>query len=243
MKANLSEIMESIQGEGLLAGSRQVFLRFTGCNLRCEYCDTPASYEPLPWCQVAEETGKGDLWSQIQNPLSVQQIGSLIKKYSSQWISLTGGEPLLWPDFIKELGDYLKPQGYLLLLETNGTLFQQLEQCLSCLDMISMDYKLPSTAGADYARLHAQFLSVAAAKPIYIKMVIDSQIKRAELESALETITDIKPDITLILQPVTPRGNAAAPSMEQLLDFQQLCQRKIADVRIIPQIHKLMGLI
>jgi organic radical activating enzyme len=235
--------MESIQGEGLLVGSRQVFLRFTGCNLRCAYCDTPASFEPLPYCQVAKVTGRGDLWEQVSNPFSVEQIIEKLKNYSSQWISLTGGEPLLWTDFIKEMGAQLKPQGYKLLLETNGTLYKQLRECLPFIDMISMDFKLPSATGFNCKEMHAQFLTVAGNTPIYIKIVIDTNVEGKEIEAALEIITAVNPNITLILQPVTPIKNVVAPRIEKLLDLQKICQEKILDVRIIPQIHKMMGLI
>ncbi|PKM76486.1 MAG: 7-carboxy-7-deazaguanine synthase QueE [Firmicutes bacterium HGW-Firmicutes-15] len=243
MKANLAEIMESIQGEGLLVGSRQVFLRFTGCNLRCAYCDTPGSFEPLPYCQVAKVTGRGDLWEQVPNPFSVEQIREHLKNYSSQWISLTGGEPLLWADFIREMGEKLKPQGYKLMLETNGTLYEQLGECLPYIDLISMDYKLPSATGVNCGAEHAQFLTVAANKAVYIKIVIDSKVEREEIEEALGIITAVNPNILLILQPVTPIKAAYSLSIEKLLDLQKMCQEKIADVRIIPQIHKMMGLI
>ncbi|MDD3364369.1 MAG: 7-carboxy-7-deazaguanine synthase QueE [Syntrophomonas sp.] len=243
MKANLAEIMESIQGEGLLVGSRQVFLRFTGCNLRCAYCDTPASFEPLAYCQVAKVTGRGDLWEQVPNPLSVEQVLEQLENYSSQWISLTGGEPLLWADFIKEIGTSLKHRGYKLLLETNGTLYEQLDKCLPYIDVISMDYKLPSSTGIDCGAKHAQFLTVAGNKPVYIKIVIDAKVKRVEIEAALGIITDVNPNITLILQPVTPIRDAVSPSIDKLLDLQKMCREKISDVRIIPQIHKMMGLI
>jgi 7-carboxy-7-deazaguanine synthase len=243
LKANLAEIMESIQGEGLLVGSRQVFLRFTGCNLRCSYCDTPASFQPMPYCQVAKVTGRGDLWEQVPNPFSVEQVLEQLKNYSSQWISLTGGEPLLWADFIKEMGASLKPQGYKLLLETNGTLYEQLGECLPYIDVISMDYKLPSATGMDCGAKHAQFLTVAVEKPVYIKIVIDAKVDQEEIEEAVEIITAVNPNITLILQAVTPIRDAVSPSIEKLLDLQKICQETIRDVRIIPQIHKMMGLI
>jgi organic radical activating enzyme len=188
-------------------------------------------------------TGRSDLWEQLPNPLSVEQVQEQLKNFSSQWISLTGGEPLLWADFIKEVGEKLKPQGYKLLLETNGTLHEQLGECLPYIDLISMDYKLPSAAGTDCGSKHSQFLSVAMEKPVYIKIVIDAKVQKEEIEEAVEIIANVNPNITLILQAVTPVRDAVSPSNERLLDLQKMCREKVSDVRIIPQLHKIMGLI
>lgn len=243
MKARFAEIMESVQGEGLLVGSRQVFLRFSGCNLRCLYCDTKNSIEIEPYCQVCLTTGRGDIWQHVPNPLSVDQVVELMNNYDSPWISLTGGEPLLWPDFIRKLGNRLKPQGYKIMLETNGVLYDQLDLCLSCLDMISMDFKLPSATGEDNWANHNQFLERAISKPIYIKIVIDTNVKAWEVKEAVKIIASINSNIPLILQPVTPITSIYPPDIEIIIDLQKMCLQDLRDVRIIPQIHKSLGLI
>src|SRR5512140_798032 len=95
MKAPVSEIFASYQGEGIYTGQPQIFVRFVGCNLRCDYCDTPAN-------QSLDEN---------QKYYSLETIISRIKTLSSQKISgcegsvpktvsLTGGEPLLYPHFL-----------------------------------------------------------------------------------------------------------------------------------------------
>lgn len=243
MKARLTEIMESVQGEGLLVGSRQVFLRFSGCNLRCSYCDTLNSIGPEPNCRVSLTAGRGDIWQYWPNPLSMDQIIKLLSNYNSRWISLTGGEPLLWADFISELGKRLKPQGYSFLLETNGILYDQLDLCLSCLDMISMDFKLPSATGEDNWSKHSQFLERAFNKPIYIKIVVDTKVKEWEIQEAVKIIAAVNSNIPLILQPVTPIAGIYPPDMDTILNLQKMCLQDLRDVRIIPQIHKYIGLI
>ncbi len=243
MKARLAEIMESVQGEGLLVGSRQIFLRFSGCNLRCSYCDTESSIEAQPYCRISHTTGRGDLWQNVPNPLSVDQIVGLLSYYSSKWISLTGGEPLLWADFISELGSRLKPQGYNFMLETNGLLYEQLDTCLPGLDMISMDFKLPSATGEDNWSKHSQFLVRAVNKPLYTKIVVDTKVREVEVKEAVKILAAVNPYIPLILQPVTPIGDIAPPDMEIILNLQKICLEDIQDVRIIPQLHKYIGLI
>lgn len=243
MKANLAEIMESVQGEGLLVGTRQVFLRFSGCNLRCSYCDTITSMEAQPYCRVIYTTGRGDVGENMPNPLSIDQIVDTISSYCSKWISLTGGEPLIWNNFISELSRRLKPRGYNFMLETNGTLYEQLETCLEGLDLISMDIKLPSATGEDNWSKHMQFLIRAVNKPTYAKVVVDSKVSDSEIRETVKIIAAVNADIPLILQPVTPVKDVYPPNMEKIIRLQKMCLEKIRDVRVIPQIHKYMGLI
>jgi len=241
LNAKLAEIMESIQGEGLMVGSRNVFVRFAGCNLRCSYCDTPSSFEANPYCMISK-SAQSDLWEKVSNPLSVSQVVEIIKSYSSKWISLTGGEPLLWAEFISEMGNVLKAQGYQLLLETNGTLYDQLEICLPYVDLISMDFKMPSATGEDNWTEHTEFLKRAGSKPVYIKIVIDKLVNPKEVKDAIGIIASVNRNIPLILQPATPVGAIVSPDISTLLDLQKICLEEIRDVRIIPQLHKLMGL-
>ena len=88
MKTHINEIFSSIQGEGILIGRRQIFVRFSGCNLDCNYCDTSKSRNPI----------LGDL---ITKEELINKINNLITP-DFHSISLTGGEPLLHSDFIKE---------------------------------------------------------------------------------------------------------------------------------------------
>ncbi|MDD3268900.1 MAG: 7-carboxy-7-deazaguanine synthase QueE [Syntrophomonadaceae bacterium] len=244
MKAEFTEIMESIQGEGLLLGVKQVFLRFAGCNLCCSYCDTQASKEYSELCRLHKKTGSRELVEEISNPLSKQQLIDLVQQFNSSWVSLTGGEPLLWADFIAILMAELKPRGYKFLLETNGTMEPELVKCLPLIDMISMDFKLPSATGCDCWDLHERFLLRAREKPCYVKIVITADTTCSELSTAVDIIKSVDKGISLILQPVTPGHDCGqAPGMEYLLALQKLALGELDDVRLIPQIHPFMGLI
>lgn len=243
MKAELTQIMESIQGEGLLLGVKQVFLRFAGCNLACSYCDTPASRGRSEFCRLYTKTGSKELAEEISNPLSSEQIVDLVGKFAASWISFTGGEPMLWADFIADLMAVLKPQGYKFLLETNGTLEQELDKCLPLIDMISMDFKLPSATGYDCWERHRRFLLKARKKPCYVKIVITADTSYNEINTAIELMKSIDKKIPLVLQPVTPGHGAPASDLGHLLIMQDLALRELEDVRLIPQIHPLMGLI
>ncbi len=122
MKVN--EMFTSIQGEGVYIGIPMFFIRFTGCNLRCEWCDTQyAFYE-------GEE-------------MSIGEIVKKVEESGMEWVCLTGGEPLLQED-IYQLVDILLRKGYKVLVETNGSL--PVEKLPTEEDLvISLDIKTPSS--------------------------------------------------------------------------------------------------
>ena len=132
MKAPIIEIFSSFQGEGLLIGERQIFVRFAGCNLNCNYCDTNNS--------KSEKSGK------LMTPDEVTaEINKLITP-DCKTISFTGGEPSLYPDFISEVSDNFDLN---IMLETNGTLPEKID-LIKKLDMVSLDIKLPEHFDGDF---------------------------------------------------------------------------------------------
>lgn len=242
MKANLHEIMCTIQGEGALVGTKQVFIRFKGCNLRCSYCDTEESFTNSKNCLVYREVGKNDNIEVYQNPLTIDEVSNIVKGFDASWISFTGGEPLLEADFIAEFINRLKGSRYKYLLETNGTLPEELLKVIKYLDYISMDIKLPSTVGQNYMKIHEEFLSVAQQKPCYIKMVITPDYIKDEIIETLHMIKRINPEITLFIQPVTPRKNDLTVDIFKCIAIQEYSLNILNDVRILPQIHPWLGL-
>ncbi|MDQ5986047.1 MAG: 7-carboxy-7-deazaguanine synthase [Syntrophus sp. SKADARSKE-3] len=122
MPLKVNEIFHSIQGESSYAGRPCVFVRLTGCNLRCFYCDTAYAYEDGQW-------------------LEIQDIKAQIRSFSCSLVEITGGEPLLQeetPVLIRTLLD----EGFAVLMETNGSRDIRLvdERCVRI-----MDVKLPGS--------------------------------------------------------------------------------------------------
>ncbi|MBN1694577.1 radical SAM protein [candidate division WOR-3 bacterium] len=122
----VNEIFYSIQGESSFSGIPFVFVRLTGCNLRCSYCDTKYAYEE------GEE-------------LTVEQILKKIKKYKCRYVEITGGEPLLQEE-TPFLVDSLVDKGFNVLVETNGT---KDISVISDKAAIIMDIKCPSSGEVD----------------------------------------------------------------------------------------------
>ncbi|MBC8246454.1 MAG: radical SAM protein [Deltaproteobacteria bacterium] len=97
----INEIFYSIQGESTYAGVPCMFIRLSGCNLRCTYCDTREAYEP-------------------GRPMTVSAILKTLEGINPFWVAVTGGEPLLQPE-TPELIDAMMARGYQVILETNGS--------------------------------------------------------------------------------------------------------------------------
>lgn len=236
----ISEIFSSLQGEGPYVGSRQIFVRFAGCNLCCPYCDTPAAQVSRPPHAAIEcSPGKGEFFH-VANPLTSDQVLAYIEhllRLPHQAISFTGGEPLCQVEALAELASRLAVPRY---LETNGVLTTPLLQILPYVDIISMDMKLPSSLGHAYWQEHEEFLRIAAAKEVFVKIVVTPAVTDQELFQAVNIITRVDPQIPLILQPVSLPKSQPGVAPDQLLVWQEKCLRKLTQVRVIPQVHKIL---
>lgn len=222
MTGRINEIFESIQGEGIYFGERQVFARFSGCNLKCNYCDT--DFESYREYQPRELL------------LEIKAFGSGFHS-----LSFTGGEPLLQKDFLKESLRLVKANGYTTYLETNGTLANELQEVIGDVDIVAMDIKLPSATGLErgYWREHRDFIKVARAKEVFIKVVVTNSAKREEFIVALELLKETGYAGTVVLQ---PDSFADREGLETTLSsFKELCEKDFIPVRVIPQMHKIMG--
>ena len=115
--------------------------------------------------------------TELINPVKPEDVLPYIKyrlQSPHHSVSITGGEPLLFTDFIRVLAQEIKPLNEPLFLETNGTLPKQLEKVIDIVDIISMDMKLPSDVQAEYWQEHEQFLRIAAQKDVYVKIVVSA---------------------------------------------------------------------
>ena len=160
MKAPIIEIFSSFQGEGLLIGERQIFVRFAGCNLNCNYCDTNDS--------KSKDSGK------LMTPDEVIDEINRILTPDCRTISFTGGEPSLYPDFISEVS---KSFDLKIMLETNGTLPDNIDS-IDKLDVVSLDIKLPEHFDGDFDEeiflneIKSLNLLMAKCINVYCKVVI-----------------------------------------------------------------------
>jgi len=241
--ACLVEVFSSIQGEGLYVGCRQVFVRLAGCNISCQYCDTTESFCVPEVAKIEQNSGKRDYLA-IVNPVPVaclvDHIAGLFRSQHHS-VSITGGEPLLQPEVVAAIGS-LREKGFLIYLETNGTLPNALDKVIGRIDIVSMDFKLPSAMnGIEYWQQHEQFLQIAVRSQPFVKVVLSDETTADEIMRTTELIKKVNPAIPLIFQPVTPTNGVLAVNPQKVLLWQQFALNRLRDVRVIPQTHKMMG--
>jgi len=222
MKGKISEVFDSIQGEGLYLGERQVFVRFFGCNLNCRFCDTRLNsfleYEPE------------ELYKELK----------MYHRRGHHSVSFTGGEPLLQKDFLKEVLKLTHKDNLKNYLETNGTLPDALKEVIDYIHIVAMDLKLSSSTGLNnFWEAHRVFLEVAAKKEVFVKIVICECTEEGDLMDGLKIIRETAKNTILILQ---PDSGARQASLDSKLDFfKNICRREKIITCVIPQVHKITG--
>ncbi|HSA31857.1 MAG TPA: 7-carboxy-7-deazaguanine synthase QueE [Candidatus Omnitrophota bacterium] len=220
MKIGISEIFLSLQGEGKYIGTPHVFVRLAGCHIRCRWCDTDFS---------------------LKETLSCEDLLGRIKElyHPGCWISFTGGEPLLQAEELSCFLPSLKERKWPVYLETNGILAGPLKKVIDCVDVIAMDIKLPSSAGqGPFWKEHEEFLRAASAKEVFVKTVITPETSDDEFNRAVDLIARRSPEITLCLQP--EHSGLFKGALEKCRALQRMAALRLKDVRVIPQVHKLM---
>jgi organic radical activating enzyme len=226
MKAPIVEIFSSIQGEGLFIGRRQIFIRFAGCNLSCNYCDTPESQKSSHGNFLSVE----DVIRKIDN-LKTPDIHS---------ISFTGGEPLLYTDFINKI---IEKTDLNIFLETNGTLPDKIRK-LEKIDFVSLDLKIPEHFDNDFDNeifeneLKTLKILIECNSNIYCKLVVLPSTELNTIEKVAKRIANESNNISLVIQPVSPIEQWQN-NINKLFDFSKIAG-KYVDVLVIPQTHKFL---
>ena len=215
----ISEIFYSIQGEGMLAGVPSVFIRTSGCNLRCTWCDTPYT----SWMPEGAE-------------MTVESILDAVRRHGATHAVVTGGEPML-QDEVVTLTQRLKDLGLHVTIETAGTVFQP----VAC-DLMSISPKLANSTpwereegrwGAQHERLRYQpqvLKKLMSACPYQLKFVVSARDDLQEIEVVL---TETNADRNRVI--LMPEGTDSGVVHERSVWLVEVC--KSAHFRYGPRLH------
>ena len=205
----ISEVFYSIQGEGLLAGQPSVFIRTSGCNLRCRWCDTPYTS-----------------WHPEGTSMSLTEVLSTLEMYPSRYAVVTGGEPMIAPE-IEALTEALRERAYHITIETAATVFKP----VAC-DLASVSPKLANSTpwqeeNGKYAERHEALRinpeviqSFVEEYPYQLKFVIDSPEDLEELEILMGRLKGI--DRTRVL--LMPQSTTSEELNEKSHRISELCK-------------------
>jgi 7-carboxy-7-deazaguanine synthase len=211
----IAEIFYSIQGEGSLVGTPSVFVRSSGCNLRCSWCDTPyTSWNP-----------EGDDW-----PL--ERILAAVDAYAARHVVVTGGEPMIAREIV-DITRGLRQRGRHITIETAGTVFAPVE----C-DLMSISPKLAnSTPPGEWAVRHERLRiqpetlrRLMTAYEYQLKFVIAQPDDVAE---ALELLRALDADAGKVI--LMPEGVDAAVLRDRGVWLAEVCKRE--GFRFSPRLH------
>jgi organic radical activating enzyme len=243
----IREIFCSVQGEGPYVGTRQAFVRFSGCNLNCNYCDT--NFENPGTCDYEKVEGSS-IFEKVPNPVSVEKLESMLQPFKKlHSVSLTGGEPLLHANFIEKLNISVP-----LYLESNMTLPEQARKLRENIAYVAGDFKLPDAIREirpEARDVHVEntiecfrLLRKNSSRDCFCKIVVGRDTKPETVIMAVEAIASYVSCI--ILQPETPAGSAVSTprftqaSVKTIIKLQKTLL-ELADTRIIPQTHRMWG--
>ena len=217
----IAEIFHSIQGEGLLAGVPSIFIRTSGCNLRCHWCDTPyASWRP-------------------EGPdMSIEEILKKLTEWNCDHVVLTGGEPMIAPD-LPELATVLKKQKKHITIETAGTILPNGIPC----DLASISPKLSNSTPSperdpawakkhESIRLQPEVISEWIRKyPFQLKFVVSSENDLAEIKDLLSRLPPVPLHQILLM----PEGIDVKTLVTRSPWLVEICKRE--GFRFCPRLH------
>ena len=235
MKVRLFEIFTSVEGEGILYGTKTLFVRLAGCPFTCFYCDT---LDALPLDSGKEYT--------------IEEACDLIDKElhdKTYKVNFTGGDPLIQHDAVAEMAKHVQSLKIPTYLESACFDSNKFNHILPFIDFVKIEFKTEDSDFIDskhYPNLIENVLdclrnSVSSKKITYIKIVVSSKTKVESFKKLLIAIFKAvsKEDLAGFI--IQPTYGISEPSLENLLNLYDLVYPYYNEVRIVPQLQKLMG--
>ncbi|MCA9813286.1 MAG: 7-carboxy-7-deazaguanine synthase QueE [Nitrosarchaeum sp.] len=235
MNVRLFEIFTSVEGEGILFGTKTLFVRLAGCPFSCFYCDT---VESLP-------LESGDEYS-IDNACKLIDAKLQNQTYK---VNFTGGDPLIQHKSVAELAKHVQSKKIPTYLESSCFDSERFSYVLPFIDIVKIEFKTKDSDFVDSKHYNTLIdsaakclsLAVSAKKTTYIKIVVSAKTKPEDFDSLVAKIFDTvtKDDIDGFI--IQPTFGIKEPSLELLLELYDLVYPHYVDVKVVPQLHKLIG--
>jgi len=235
LKVRIFEIFTSVEGEGILYGTKTLFVRLAGCPFTCFYCDTK---ESLPLDSGKEYS--------IEN--AKQLIDTNLKNQTYK-VNFTGGDPLIQHQAVAQLAKYIQEKNIPTYLESSCFDIDRFNHVLPFIDIVKIEFKTKDSDFVDskhYEKLINHTMkclesSVKAKKTTYIKIVISSKTKVNEFkELTAQIFTKIsKGNIDGFV--IQPTYGITEPSLDLLLNLYDIVYPYYVDVKVVPQLHKFIN--
>jgi organic radical activating enzyme len=235
LKVRLFEIFTSIEGEGILYGTKTLFVRLAGCPFTCFYCDTK---ESLPLDSGKEYT--------------IEEACKLIDfnlKNQTYKVNFTGGDPLIQHNAVAELARYVQTKKIPTYLESSCFDSDRFNHVLPYFDIIKIEFKTKDSDFVDtkhYERLMENAikclkLSIASKKITYIKIVVSSKTSLKDFTDLVNKIFNTTSNQKINGFIIQPTYGISEPSLDLLLNLYDLVYPHYIDVKVVPQLHKFIG--
>ncbi len=235
MKVRLSEVFTSVEGEGILYGTKTLFVRLAGCPFTCFYCDTK---ESLPLDSGTEYAIKD----------ANQLIDSNLKNQTYK-VNFTGGDPLIQHEAVALLAKHIQDKKIPTYLESSCFDIDRFNHVLPFFDIIKIEFKTKDSNFVDpkhYEKLITHCMkclesSVHAKKITYIKIVVSSKTLLNDFKELTNHIFNVisRNDIDGFV--IQPTYGVSEPSLDLLLNLYDVVYPYYVDVKVVPQLHKFIG--
>jgi organic radical activating enzyme len=235
LKIRLFEIFTSVEGEGILYGTKTLFVRLAGCPFTCFYCDT---LESLPL----------DSGTEYDIQEACRLIDSNLKKQTYK-VNFTGGDPLVQFEAVAKLAKYVQTKKIPTYLESSCFDSKKFNHVLPFIDIVKVEFKTKDSKFVDskhYEKLIENAMeclksSVSKRKTTYIKVVVSSKTESNEFKNLVKSIFNSvsKDEIDGFI--IQPTYGIAEPSLDLLLNLYDVVYPYYTEVKVVPQLHKFIG--
>jgi len=234
-RVKLSEIFTSIEGEGILFGTKTMFVRLAGCPLKCHWCDTLYA---LPM-----ESG---------SDYSIDEVKELILNSlhpNTYKVNFTGGEPLVQYEAVIELAKFVRQKDIKTYLESACYDAARFAKVLPHIDLVKVEFKLKDSKVVDEkhygsllrSEIDCLKLAIDKGKTTYVKVVVTNSSSLKEFKELVHEVFRAAKPAEIAGFIIQPSYKIDEPTLDVLFGFYDAVYPVYDEVRVVPQMHKAIG--